>query len=165
MPKFFGVVGRLGGVELVLLPERDDDLVDQRVAQAADLDLAVVAGRCPRAEPGRPAVDGPVTCSAGRYGRGPHADDGVRRPWGGRRLAVAGDLGLRDLQDDRVDVVARQVVLAAPGVARAVPCGRMSMLMASNVAPRSTKNGSSTLAGEDLAAAGQARIAWLATAS
>ena len=34
----FFVVLRLGGVELVLLAQRDDNLVDQRVAQAADLD-------------------------------------------------------------------------------------------------------------------------------
>ena len=37
-PVVLEVVLRLGGVELVLLAQRDDNLVDQRVAQAADLD-------------------------------------------------------------------------------------------------------------------------------
>ncbi len=52
--------------------------------------------------------------------RRPHADHGVRRLGAGHGLVVTRDVGLRDLQDDRVDVVAREVVLAAAGVAGAV---------------------------------------------
>ena len=104
------------------LPERDDDLVDERVAQAADLDVAVVAGRlavpsCASSARG----DAALHLQPRALGRGPDADDGVAGA-SGRLTAlpstVTSDFG--HLQDDRVDVVARQVVLAATGVAGAV---------------------------------------------
>ena len=52
-------------------------------------------------------------------GRGPDADDGIRRALAVDRLAVLRHVLLGDLQHDRVDVVARQVVLAAALVAEA----------------------------------------------
>ena len=43
LPVLLGVAVRSGAVELVLLAERDDDLVDERVAEARDLDLVAAA--------------------------------------------------------------------------------------------------------------------------
>ena len=102
-------VGR-GAVELVLLPERDDDLVHQRVAEARDLDPAV--RRC--AVPARRAA-GHLEPPA--LGGGPHADDRVARVGAGDGLAVLGHQPLGDLHDDRVDVHPAQVVLALALVA------------------------------------------------
>ena len=61
-----------------------------------------------------------VDLQALAIGARPDPDDGVARVGGRDVLAVACDVGLRDLQGDRVDVVAREIVLAATGVAGAV---------------------------------------------
>ena len=98
------------------LPERDDDLVDQRVAQAADLDVATSCPCAPRPDAVSPI--GPAAGARSVVDHTPTTAFAASAPDDG--LAVAGHLGLGHLQDDRVDVVAREVVLAAARVARAV---------------------------------------------
>ena len=103
------VVRRLRAVELVLLPERDDDLVDQRVAQPRDLHpLAARSLSCARF--GHLQARGARSRPTRRRPR-------WRRPRAGDGLAVARHLRLGDLQDDRVHAVAGEVVLAAARVA------------------------------------------------
>ncbi len=104
------VVGGRRPVELVLLADRDDDLVDQRVAEPRDL------------PPAASQVLAPVMAThvhAAALGGGPHADDGVARLRVLDGPPVARDVGLRHLQDERVGVIARNVVLAAALVAEA----------------------------------------------
>ena len=85
----------LEAVERVLELERDDDLVDQRVAQARDLDVLAVGRLLLRRRPG--------------------ADDRVLL-----RVALLGEPPLRDLQRHRLDVEARQGVVAGLGEVTAV---------------------------------------------
>src|SRR5439155_8136936 len=83
-------------------------------------------------------------------GRGPDAHDGVAGRRVGDGLAVPRHVGLRHLQGDRVDVVARQIVLAATGVARAV-----AKVDRVERGPEIDEERIVDRAGEDLAAAGQ----------
>ena len=85
---------RLGRPLVVLQAGRDDDLVDQRVAEAGHLRPAAV----------HDTVDRDVLA----VGRRPDAD----------HVRVGVHLRDRDLQGDRVDVVAGQEVLATAQVAR-----------------------------------------------
>jgi hypothetical protein len=122
-PEVGRVVGGPRTVELVLLPERDDHLVDERVAETADLHprarLVRLAGVAPGAGRHRVVRVEPVGDLQPPALRGrPHADDRVGRLGAGDGAPGAGDLALRDLQDERVGVVARDVVLAAALVAQ-----------------------------------------------
>ena len=104
-----GVAVRGGAVELVLLAERDDDLVDQRVAEARDLDPAAVArAACRRA--GSPGAAGARWWTTRPRPRSPASGPGDG-------LVVLGHQPLGDLHDDRVDVASAQVVLALALVA------------------------------------------------
>ena len=91
------VVGRVAAVPEVLLPERDDDLVDERLGEAGDL------------LPPRPAVLGDDRAR----GRGVDADDRVGAVDVGRTLLGPGQLSDRHLDGDRVDAVALEAVDAA----------------------------------------------------
>ena len=92
------VVCRRAGVPVILEVGRDEDLVDQRIAQPGD--LHPVARQLPVAHGQLLAV-----------GRRPDAD---------RVIAAVVERGLRDLQRDRMHAVAREEVLAAAGGAGSV---------------------------------------------
>ena len=101
-----GVVPGGRAVELVLHPDGDDHLVDQRVAEAGDLPPSVLAAVLV-------AADG----HGAALGARPHADDGIVGLRVCDGLVVTRDLGLRHLEHERVRVVGGHVVLAAALVA------------------------------------------------
>ena len=131
----------LGPVELVLLPERDHDLVDQRVAQPTHLHPEVMASAM---------MGGGRQLEPATLGRGPDAYDRVLGGRAGDGLAVARDLLVGHLQDDRVDVVARQVVLASALVTGA---GAGAEVDGVERHPQVDEERVVTLAGEHLSAA------------
>ena len=92
------VVGRVAAVPEVLLPERDDDLVDERLGEAGDLLPPRRAAALGDHRPGGRRVD---------------ADDRVGAVDVGRRLLGPGQLSDRHLDGDRVDAVALEAVDAA----------------------------------------------------
>ena len=101
-----GVAVRRRPVELVLLPERDDDLVHQRVAEPGDLHPAAArVRRLPLTWSRRRSVVDHTPTTAFRAS-GPET-----ARW------FASDQPLGQLHDDRVDVVSAQVVLALALVA------------------------------------------------
>ena len=84
------------GVPEVLLAHRDDDLVDQRVAQPGDL--------CPRPDGESGAGRRIEVAELLAAGRGPHADDGVGIGDVRRGRAVGREVADRNLDGDGVDV-------------------------------------------------------------
>ena len=88
------------GVPAVLLPERDDDLVDQGVGEPGDLHPAPLV-----AAPAVRVDDLDALAAGGRV----HAEHGLRIVRG-VQLPVAGELRDRDLKDDRVRVEAADAV-------------------------------------------------------
>ena len=150
---------RSRAVELVLQPHRDDDLVHERVPEAGDLDpvTAVVTAALGVVIVVAAAARGEHRQALALGGR-PDSDDGVLRVDRVDLVAVPGDLLLGHLEHDRVDAVARQVV---DGLALCP--ARPSRLIASNVIPRSTKNGSSRWPANTLPPPGSSVIASLAT--
>ena len=110
-------VGR-GAVEEVLQLRRHDGLVDERVAQARDLDVAAALVRGVAAvgrRRGRARVGAEQLPVLQPRGRRPDADDRVRAD-----VAPGGQLGLGHLQRDAVDVVAAQGVGTPLGQVAAV---------------------------------------------
>ena len=96
------VVGRRLGVPEVLLAHRDEDLVDQRVAQPGDLGVRAavdVQGAVDVVDPGALAAGGR-----------PDADRRLRVVHAGRLVAALGEVGDRHLDGDRVDVEVRRRV-------------------------------------------------------
>src|SRR5262249_817256 len=95
----------LGPVEPVLLAERDDHLVDQRIAETRDLTVRAMTMALHR---DRLAL-----------GRGPDADHRIVGLLVRDGLAIPRDVGLRNLQDDRLHRAAGEVVDPTALVAQA----------------------------------------------
>ena len=101
------VLAGIAGIPVVLLAERDDDLVDERIAQSRDLDQRAVG------------VDRAVTAEDADLGPARRS----RRSRSSRSPAGPRAIRLRNLDRDRVHVVARQVVLSRL-VASGMTCSR-----------------------------------------
>ena len=139
-----GVVDRLLGVPVVLLDHGHQDLVEQRVAEAGDLDERAPSRRSPRVPRGVGHIEHPDLLARGA---GPDADDRRAR----RQVAD------RDLQGDAVDV--EQLGGVDPVAGREVAEG-VEVLEGSQVAQ--VEDGAQVdvealgpLAGEDRPAAGE----------
>ena len=117
--------------------------------------------RCPRSDALEAAALATglwrVTCNTGRYVEAHTPTTALERLGVGGRLVVARDVALGDLQGDRVDVVAGEVVLAAALVARA-DAHAARHVDVDGVEGRAEVDEERVvdLAGEDLAAARQA---------
>ena len=139
LPVQLGVAVRRRAVEHVLLSDRDDDLVHERVPEAGDLHVVVAIVIVVRRQH-RDAL---------ALGRGPHTDNCVAVLRGVHLVAVLGDLLLGHLQHDGVNAITGEVVDALVlGTAslEVDPVERHAEVDEERIV---------TLAGEHLAAAGE----------